>query len=413
MLRKYLRFLVPCKSFGRFKLSDYANIPFIIKGLLIAFLLSAFIFLRYFQIDATLINTFMYPLGVYLLLVSSKEVFFWSGFFIGILWFYWIGFSFEYYGFSYLIPVVILAIGLVYGVVFFVISYFTIYTRASIFVLFSYFHPFGFNWFKFELGLTDSYLAVDKVHFLLLMMALVLVHVLRSYKTLFALIPLALSMSYSDATVEAQPLKIKTVITHVPQEKRWDIRYQQSIIDDNFYAIDKAINENYDVVVLPESAFPLLLDKSDVLIEALKERSSRISIITGGISEKEDGYYNSAFYFIEGKMHIVNKVYLVPFGEEIPLPRFLARMINEVFFEGAEDYKTAKKPSDVMIKGIRFRNAICFEATKKEMYIDAKVMIAMSNNAWFGPSTQGTLQNILFAYYKRLNGTVVYHSYNY
>jgi apolipoprotein N-acyltransferase len=84
---------------------------------------------------------------------------FWIGFFIGIFWFYWIGFSFRYYELSYLIPLVILGVGLIYAVVFlfFALLTPTLFLRSLGIIFFSYVAPFGFNWFKFELTLINSY----------------------------------------------------------------------------------------------------------------------------------------------------------------------------------------------------------------------------------------------------------------
>jgi len=51
---------------------------------------------------------------------------------------------------------------------------------------------------------------------------------------------------------------------------------------------------------------------------------------------------------------------------------------------------------------VKFRNAICYEATTNKIFnnLDTKYMIAISNNAWFSPSIQPTLQKLLFKYYE-------------
>jgi apolipoprotein N-acyltransferase len=66
-----------------------------------------------------------------------------------------------------------------------------------------------------------------------------------------------------------------------------------------------------------------------------------------------------------------------------------------------------------VIKGVKFRNAICYEATREELYTpDAKYLIAMSNNGWFKPSIEPTLQNLLIRFYARKNGSMVFHAAN-
>jgi len=104
---------------------------------------------------------------------------------------------------------------------------------------------------------------------------------------------------------------------------------------------------------------------------------------------------------------------LVPFGEYIPLPDFLKDIVNNYFFNGEEDFTPAKHTTDFIIKGVKFRNAICYEATTQRLFQgDVKYMLAISNNAWFEPSIEPTLQKLLLEFYAKINGTTIYHSAN-
>jgi apolipoprotein N-acyltransferase len=113
------------------------------------------------------------------------------------------------------------------------------------------------------------------------------------------------------------------------------------------------------------------------------------------------------------KYQIIDKVILVPFGEKIPLPKFMVDIINDIFFNGASDYTTADAFVDFEVDGYSFRNAICYEATSAQAYENSpKYMIASSNNAWFTPSIQPTMQHLLIKYYAKKHNTIVYHSTN-
>jgi len=62
---------------------------------------------------------------------------------------------------------------------------------------------------------------------------------------------------------------------------------------------------------------------------------------------------------------------------------------------------------------VKFRNAICYEATCEELYKgDIKYVIAISNNAWFLPSIEPTLQKLLMEYYARRHNVTIYHAAN-
>ncbi|HEX5710326.1 MAG TPA: apolipoprotein N-acyltransferase, partial [Sulfuricurvum sp.] len=134
---------------------------------------------------------------------------------------------------------------------------------------------------------------------------------------------------------------------------------------------------------------------------------------TGTLHEENNLNYNVSYLFDQGKMTVAKKMILVPFGEYIPLPKFLKTWVNREIFGGGSDFVTADQPTDFTIKGIKFRNAICYEATRGELYTpDARYLIATSNNGWFKPSIEPTLQNLLIRFYARKNSSVVFHSAN-
>jgi apolipoprotein N-acyltransferase len=208
-------------------------------------------------------------------------------------------------------------------------------------------------------------------------------------------------------------LKIKLVSTDISQNFKWQSEQLPQTIDDDFIAIDEAIQQGYDLVVLPEAAFPLFMNRHPAISEALKKRSFYITILTGTLHKEHGLNYNVSYLFNSGNITVAKKTVLVPFGEYIPLPGFLKEWVNRHIFGGVSDFVTAKKPTDFTIKGVTFRNAVCYEATRKELYTpNVRYMIAVSNNGWFKPSIEPTLQKLLIRFYARQNNTMVFHSAN-
>jgi apolipoprotein N-acyltransferase len=112
-------------------------------------------------------------------------------------------------------------------------------------------------------------------------------------------------------------------------------------------------------------------------------------------------------------MKIANKVILVPFGENNPLPDWLGKIVNDIFYDGAVDYEASSQITDYAIDDKVYRNAICYEACSEALYKgNPKEMIVLSNNGWFTPSIQPTEQRLLLQYYSRKYGTTIYHSVN-
>ena len=309
----------------------------------------------------------------------NKKSMFYTGFFIGIFWFWWVSISLIYYQLAYLIPIIVLVFAFGYGIIFYLTAIINnIFIRVILVYCLTFIEPFGFNWFKIDLPLINTYF--------------------NTY----------------ESKIQKPPLEIYMPQYNLNQDKKWNQKYTNEIVNTNIKNIDFAIKNNYDLVILPETAFPMILNKQKNLLNTLKEKSKYITIVTGALSLKNNQYLNSTFMFKDSKITIANKVVLVPFGEKIPLPKIFVDLINEYFFNGASDYTNASKPSDFNVKGTSFRNAICYEATTNTIYknITSPYIIASSNNAWFTPSIEPTLQKLLLRYYAKKYKLYIYHSSN-
>lgn len=396
---------------------EYFNKTYIIKGLITALFFSAFIYLSHFGIEYKLLNSILGFISLYLILSSQKKSLFFIGFFVGIFWFYWIGNSFEYYGVGYLYPLIVFIFGLAYGIIFYFIAlYDRVYFRAIVLFLLSFIHPFGFNWFIPELIFIDSYFPTSKIPFALILTSIFMLIKLNKKLKLLALIPLILALLQNQHVEVKDPnLKIAMPQLNIPQDFKWHKNNLSKIVEQNLELIDQAIKEKQDLIILPETVFPILLNKDSFLMDNIMKKSEKINIIAGALYLEDKQFYNATYYFSKGNFEIAKKLVLVPFGEEIPLPKIFVDLINDVFYDGAEDYKKADKPTDFKINEIKFRNAICYEATSEKIYQKlngVKYVIAISNNAWFTPSIEPTLQKLLLEYYAKKYDVMIFHSVN-
>jgi apolipoprotein N-acyltransferase len=253
-----------------------------------------------------------------------------------------------------------------------------IFIRAILVYSLSFFEPFGFNWLKMDLPLINTY-----------------------YNTY-------------ESKINRKSLNIYMPQYNINQTDKWNKNNFESIISKYIQDIDYAIKNKYDLIILPETAIPSVLNTHQELLTLLKEKSQNISIVTGALSLENNQYLNSTYMFEKGSIQIANKVVLVPFGESIPLPNFLRDFINDVFFDGASDYQSAREATTFNIMNVKYRNAICWEATTDTIYenLDTKNIIVTSNNAWFVPSIEPVLQNLLLKYYAKKYDLTIYHSSN-
>lgn len=405
------------------KIFKYFTTDDILKGLSIAILLSAFIYFSHLNIENKFLNTVLGMLGLYLLIGNKNKVWFWSGFLLALFWFWWILLSFRFYNMSWAIPIGTLMVALVYGFMFWFFAFLssklakTINISVSIFhafglLIFSYIHPFGFDWFKPELIFVDSYIGITKWQFTFVLTAIVLSKI--SNKLIFLWLSV---FAYNGWITHQQnpPLQdIKLVTTNISVDDKWQQAHQDIMFKLFFSEIDKAVAQHKKIIVFPESVFPLFLNLDSKLLSQLQEKAKKIDMVIGALYWDENIPRNSTYVFANDKVTVINKVVLVPFGEANPLPKWLGKFINKIFFkDGVIDYVASDVIGDYKLKSTTIRNAICYEATSEKLYIDnPKYMIVLSNNGWFLPSTEPTLQQLLLKYYSLKYGTTIYHSIN-
>ncbi|OQX75598.1 MAG: acyltransferase [Epsilonproteobacteria bacterium 4484_65] len=419
-------------------------------GFVIALLSSAFIYLDYWDLSHPILTTLFGLTTLYLLLQEEQKTWFFSGFFSGLFWFWWISVSFKHYNMIWAIPIGLMVIALSYGILFWLIAWISqkvssilanIYVRwvhpprsitpsklkvgeptlneliikgTGLLVL-SYIHPFGFDWFKPELMFVESYLGIEKWQFFIILISITLA---IWKKQLLYLVLILLAYQPLSATLPNNDNSIQIITTHTSVKDKWNKSLHPAQFNALFKSIDKAIDANKTLVILPESVFPVFLNHSQELIDKLQERAKHISIVVGGLYWDGKTPRNSTYIFTNGKTSVANKVVLVPFGESNPLPDFLSDWVNKVFYDGAVDYKASKDVIDYQIDENTYRNAICFEATSEKLYEKntkgerPKNMIALSNNGWFTPSIEPTQQKLLLQYYSKKYGTTIYHAVN-
>jgi len=407
------------------KIRQYFTTFVLTRGFFIALLSSAFIYLEHWGLSHPLIHTIFALSSLFLLLQSNTKVWFWFGVFTGALWFWWIALSLQHYGYAWGIPVGVSLIALGYGIIFWSIAkiasfitsslpihstFFPILLKALGLLGLSYFHPFGFDWLKPELIFIQSYIGIEKWQYALVLIAIVFTQWRQNFSYLLLIL---LTYQPSAQTHIKENQTIALISTQTSVEDKWNTTLHPTQFKKLFKIIDTAIEENKTLIVLPESVFPTFINRSQQLMDTLKEKAKHISIVTGGLYWDGKTPRNSTYIFTHGKVTVANKVVLVPFGESNPLPDFLSKWVNDIFYDGAIDYEASTDVTDYQIDDKTYRNAICFEATSEKLYIGhPENMIVLSNNGWFHPSIEPTLQKLLLLYYNKKYGTTIYHSVN-
>ncbi|MFQ5901497.1 MAG: apolipoprotein N-acyltransferase [Thermodesulfobacteriota bacterium] len=209
--------------------------------------------------------------------------------------------------------------------------------------------------------------------------------------------------SYREKTVKMEmkgwrSLNVGIVQGNINQALKWDPAYQEQTMRiyrdlslEGFKQEDRMA-----LLVWPESATPFYLQSDreylPQIYDTLKELSVYLLTGTPAYEYTEDGtplYYNSAFLLSpEGKeTGRYNKVHLVPFGEYVPMRRFLP-FVNKIV-EGIGGFSSGKELINLSIPDAEFGVLICYEAIFPELvrqFVEkgADFMVNITNDAWFG-----------------------------
>lgn len=181
---------------------------------------------------------------------------------------------------------------------------------------------------------------------------------------------------------------------NISQEMRWE----ESTLTDLFVRMtemtESAIESGARVVVWPESTIPLVFAGTDFYqqhVETLS-RNGDVDIILGSVAEDDvdpSRVWNAAYLVSGGTTSgRYDKIRLVPFGEYVPLKRFL--FFAEKLVRQVGDFQAGT--NDRPLEGrFRYGPAICYEVvcpqiTATQVRNGATVLVTITNDAWFGRS---------------------------
>ena len=177
------------------------------------------------------------------------------------------------------------------------------------------------------------------------------------------------------------------------QETKWIPSQRYSITKQIKEMIDKAHSYNNNLVVLPESLFPLFIEEDHDLMDYLINLSYKKPLIFGNIRREYNNnhkykYYNSVFFFDKGSYDVYDKVHLVPFGEYFPF-KTLFKPINYYFFGDSDNFSSGNKLKIFNIGDIKLGPLICYEGAFSDFALDlvdqhADIIIVVTNDSWFG-----------------------------
>lgn len=194
----------------------------------------------------------------------------------------------------------------------------------------------------------------------------------------------------------AETVQVGVIQGNIDQNEKWDMVFRESIIAAYLRLSEQALRSKpLDLVVWPETSAPFYFGYDEDLTEAVLSgiRDKGPHFIVGSptveFSGPDDFYYNSAYLIapngeVSGR---IDKVHLVPFGEYVPLRKWLP-FIDPIVAQVGE-FRTGKigdtlkwSPADIGV-------LICYEVIFPELAARmvknrAGLLVNITNDAWFG-----------------------------
>ncbi len=352
-----------------YTMRTYGHLPWYLC-VVILILLSAYLALYFAVFSAAASRLFSKPSVLFLMLPV-----FWVGLEY-IRSFFLSGFPWELIGYSQFNTLHILQISDIFGV--YGVSFLVALSNATIFIAFL--SLTGLNWQGAKITKTLAIFSIFVFAFIFI--------IAWSYG--------AWRIKSIDRLVAKSPAKrVAFVQGNIKQSEKWDKAFQLATIKKYIDLSHRTKRQKADLVVWPETAAPFYFLKDTQLSKMLLGGITDIPadfIIGSPCYERRNNrvdYYNSA-YLISSAGHMYgryDKAHLVPFGEYIPLKRwlpFLGKIVEHV-----GDFRPGKKGNTLQWNNHRLGFLICYEIIFPDLSRamaknQAALLVNITNDAWYG-----------------------------
>ncbi len=227
-------------------------------------------------------------------------------------------------------------------------------------------------------------------------------------------VPLAAAVGWAALAQRPAPLspaaatiRVGVVQGNIDQAVKWDKAYRTATLE-RYERLSRGLRPRPDLIVWPETAVPLYAQDPGperARIERLARELGAWILFGAPAYERRRGaveYRNAVFLMapdgaLAGRY---DKVHLVPFGEYVPLGRYLPFLKKLV--EGAGDFSPGDGVRPLRAPGLApVGPLICFESIFPSLAAahagaGARLLAVVTNDAWFG-RTAGPYHHLAFA----------------
>lgn len=186
-------------------------------------------------------------------------------------------------------------------------------------------------------------------------------------------------------------ISVGMIQPNIPQAKKWEPSFYQPTVE-RLRRLSEPLWHN-DWLIWPEAAIPKLYHRSGALLEEFGDRAAETNtgLITGILYDdfRQRKYFNTLIGLGRAQ-GIYQKTRLVPFGEYVPLEKYLRGLIHFFNLPTSIISKGVGKQRGIQVGATMVMPSICYEIAYPALVAagaaDADVLLTVSNDAWFGDS---------------------------
>lgn len=196
-----------------------------------------------------------------------------------------------------------------------------------------------------------------------------------------------------------EPLRVALIQGNIDQSVKWSPAFRETTLD--IYtnlSRQAAARQQPDLIVWPESAAPFFFQENSPASDRIRNlaRELKTHLLFGSpameLRTNRPANLNSAFLLGPDGTELgrSDKVHLVPFGEYVPLARLLPFVSKLV--HGIGDFVPGEQIRPLNAGATPLGVLVCYEAIFPELaraYVNvgSRVLVNITNDAWFGRSS--------------------------
>lgn len=198
----------------------------------------------------------------------------------------------------------------------------------------------------------------------------------------------------------SREIKAAVIQGNISSTEKWGFDWYERTEEKYMGLIEKATSDGAELVVIPETVFPVYIENNAKIRNLLSETAKKnsVTILVGTMTKDENECQRNIIVAVtpDGEFHMENyysKRHLVPFGEYVPLRDLFTAIYPPLSDIGMldSDFTPGEDPAVFDTGEYKIGSAICFDSIFAELIRgsvnDGAELIAIeTNDSWFSDS---------------------------